>query len=281
MKRYFRPFITPIRFLFVMIKIKFLLNKLDQSCVYSGKMATNGFYQDILDKSVIDHLIRIYKEYKDRNITFEYDKDKLAVEKIFNLAKPIIRDYLGEKSYLDGIYFNETEINLNNDKIIKSREKYFAESWHTDNVGSRIKCLICIEGDGSQPTCVQRTNDNGTSWKSWFKSIFIESLRWSGFKTKFNLKNTEIIKHKTGTISFLDTNLLHRGAYEIGSKKRVLLILEFSNPEKHKKLNGPIGTNQKNSFYFDDKLYEIDSFKKLLDIQRCKKKDKEQILYLN
>ena len=79
-----------------MIKIKFLLNKIDKSCLYAGKIGKRGFYQDTADSNVIYHLLKIYKEYKDTSIHLKYSRDKNIITEIFNFVKPIVKDYLGK-----------------------------------------------------------------------------------------------------------------------------------------------------------------------------------------
>jgi len=64
---------------------------------------------------------------------------------------------------------------------------------------------------------------------------------------------------------FVETQLIHRGVYEGSNHERLILHIEFSNPEKHKFKYGPIGTQPYNSFSFNKELLAISQFYDLLD----------------
>ena len=279
--------LRPFNFILTMIKVRFLIQKIDNSCPFEGKLGENIFYQDVLPTEIIKELKKIYKEnnkiYKENNkIYIQFtNSSKLTIEKIFNIAKPLLRDYMGPNVFLDGMSFIETEPNLNSGLFINQKKKYFAENWHTDNVGTRIKCYICLDGDGSQPTLILKSKKNKITFIELLQYILIEAIRWSGIKFKYNFNNTKYIFHKTSTISFFDTNHLHRGEYSKNSKNRLVLIMEFSNPSKHSLLTGPIGTNKKNNFLFDKDFLEIENFKDLIDINRIHYINNSTILYSN
>lgn len=108
----------------------------------------------------------------------------------------------------------------------------------------------------------------------------IELLRWTGISSKFRASKSVSCMHKDGTVYIFDTQLMHRGGYEAGLSRRVIFHLEFSIPEKHEFLDGPIGTSRYNEFYFDEKLLDIESFRSLLDLNRVKAQDDKSVFFL-
>ena len=128
-----------------------------------------------------------------------------------------------------------------------------SSNWHTDNVGSRIKVFVCIEGDGSQPTLILRPRKNINSFNYLFKIYFSELFRWSGMNFKRELQNAKFLRHHKGSIFAFDYPILYRVGYKLASTNRNVLVIEFSNPNKHKLLSkgilkDPIGTNKYNKF---------------------------------
>ena len=57
--------------------------------------------------------------------------------------------------------------------------------------------------------------------------------------------------------------------------------MEFSNPDKHTILTGPIGSNKKNSFLFEKEFSEVENFKDLVDFNRINYIDNSTIFYSN
>ena len=180
------------------------------------------------------------------------------VKEVFDTINPIVRDYLGNESFLDGINWMYTS----------PKEVSISGNWHTDNVGNRLKCFICFEGDGTMPTLIIPSSHRLPRKIDILKNSFIEILRWMGFTSNFDMKNIYSANHKTGSLFIFDTQLLHRGGYNLASCERIIFHLEFSNPAKHKIANGPIGTNESNSFDFNSKLLQITTFAEMLDPAR-------------
>ena len=84
--------------------------------------------------------------------------------------------------------------------------------------------------------------------------------------------------HSRSSIYLFDTAILHRGAYEFGNNERLVLVIEFSNPDKHKILSkgflkGPIGSNEKNKFKIKQNTNISKEFLSLLDLNKLKKED--------
>ena len=125
---------------------------------------------------------------------------------------------------------------------------------------------MCIKGAKSQPTIIIPDKNRIPLLKTWVFNTLNESFRWWGFRNTIKLSNTIKCEHQDGSALMFDTQLLHRGSYETGNEERVIFLLEFSVPEKHKISRGPIGTqNGHNSFSFDEGLLNNTCFINLLD----------------
>lgn len=182
---------------------------------------------------------------------------------------------MGPEARLDGLFFI----------FSKASFKSVSSSWHTDNVGSRLKAFVCIEGDGTQPTLIFPPSNRNFNFAYLIKNYWIELLRWFGIEFKLNIESSISLKHKSKSIYMFDTKFLHRGAYEIGNKDRLILVFEFSDPRKHKIfsrgfLKGPIGTNESNKFFIDLNVILSMKMKNMLDKKRIKYK-KDIIEYSN
>lgn len=212
----------------------------------------NGFkrYED-LSKTQLDILIKHFLKKDDQY--FFYSKD---LSNVFNcILDDVYEDvlkYLGNDARLDFISLQKTDYT--------DLKKSVSGSWHTDSVGFRLKCYICLDAKGDQPTYILKNNLN-----KLYHPSFNEDLRFSG-KKNINLLDQQIsIFHKTGTINMFDTNLLHRGAYEVSNSSRTVLVLEFSDINKSNKLlknsyiSVPIGTQNKSKIRFTREF--LDNFK--------------------
>lgn len=250
--------ITFISFFFRACSLKLIINKFDKKNPFEGPLGDNGICY--LELSA-DQLKFLKNKFKINNVDqiIKLDKDyKSFLEYFFGKIKPIINEYFGNNVYIDGINWMFNEPN----------KKSISSSWHTDNVGNRVKCYVCIEGDGSQPTLVIPSKDRIPNFFSWLKHTFIESFRWLGIKINFDIKNSIKCNHKDGSIYLFDTQLFHRGSYETGNSRRIIFHLEFSNNDKHRFINGPIGTKKNNSFLFDKSLLNLSSFSSMIDPKR-------------
>jgi hypothetical protein len=84
--------------------------------------------------------------------------------------------------------------------------KSVSGSWHTDNVGHRLKLYFCIEGYGDVPTCFRP----GSNRKSYRPSV--RELRRHSGKFDVTGRPDEVrLNHATGDITLFDTNGQHRG----------------------------------------------------------------------
>ena len=202
----------------------------------------------LLDDKSAGERVFISKKYED------------VIADIFDKVTPEVKAYIGENCYLDGMMWLVTRA-----EHTKSRG---SSNWHTDNVGNRLRLFICVEGDGSQPTMIVPSKVRIPSFFTWAKYTFLEMLRWIGFEVKLSMQNQYACRHKTGSAYMFDSQLFHRGGYETGNAERVILSLEFSNPEKHELARGPIGTEQHLQFSFDKELLNCESFKQVLDADR-------------
>lgn len=182
--------------------------------------------------------------------------------KIFNLIfKQIINDvvgYLGKNVKLDLIQVQHTK------KI--DATKNISGNWHTDNVGYRLKTYICIDGDGSQPTLLKKTSKN----KIWRPSL-LEDLRFAGIKYQNDSSDTISLYHKTGSIIMFDTNIKHRGGYNLSYKDRIVFVLEFSDFNKSKELNNlknipiPIGIQKEFNIIFGEDFLKNFRYKSFIN----------------
>lgn len=271
----YKRLIIGIKFYIRVFKLRKNLYEIDRKSPFSGALSAKGYACFNISRKSVKLLSNLYDISKNH----ENEKYRISIEKkhytafneIFKLAEKEVREYLGNKVFLDGINWMVSSKFKSHEKLRKSN----SINWHTDNVGARIKMFICIKGDGSQPTLILPNSDRIPTTISWLKSILIESFRWFGIENKVKLIGTKKLIHVEGSVNLLDTQLLHRGSYENARKERILLSLEFSIPEKHAISRGPIGTKYGyNSFKFDKELININSLKNLLDPERVYKKDK-------
>lgn len=260
-------------FFLTAISNRLKLTPIDKKSPFGGTISAKGYLTLSLSNNSIKHLNeKIKLEDVGKNVILNF-QDKDLIFEIFSKLKNPIKEYLGNEVYLDGIeWIKTTSDNPNNKTNISTK-------WHVDNVGNRLKCFVCVVGDGSQPTFVVPTEKHVPSFLKWVQITFIESLRWIGFNSNFKIKDQEILYHKSGSINIFDTQLLHRGEYEEGNEERLILELEFSKKEKHNLTNGPIGTTKTNSFLCNLKLMELNDFKKFIDYDRLVKIDNNYFKY--
>ena len=198
----------------------------------NNELNLNGHknYKDI-DKENVS-ILRNYLQNNQQQII----NDK-PIAKIFNLIFdeifPDVENYLGSEARLEFAQVQETS-DKNKDSV--------SGSWHTDSVGFRLKCYICLEGDGTQPTLILKNQKNKI-----YKPSFFEELRFTGLRN-LNKKNDQVyLRHKTGSVYMFDTNYLHRGGYENSTSSRTVIVFEFANYKKSDELlkksfiNVPIG----------------------------------------
>ena len=269
-KKIFSNIILVLKFIRRSYELRIKLLPIDGKLPFKGKISANGYYQYQLEQDIILSLLNLKKKrLDDKKRIFLCLSEQNALEKIFNFITPEIRSYLGADSFLDGINWMVTDSSKSHDILKQSN----SISWHTDNVGSRLKLFLCIQGDGSQPTIVLPDKNRVPNYRRWLLNVLMESFRRFGIRNKINIYKSVAIKHYTGTANIFDTQLLHRGKYERSKVSRIVLVFEFSNPHKHAITRGPIGTkNNHNSFIFNKNLLQIKNFKSILDPNRMHKK---------
>jgi hypothetical protein len=153
-----------------------------------------------------------------------------VISYLVNLARNDVIEYLGPHVRLDDIYVN---------RVPESTEKYgsVSGSWHTDNVGHRLKLFFCIEGYGDVPTCYRP----GTN-RRLFRPSVRQHMRFLG-RFDYSRRPDEVrLDYTTGDIFVFDTNGQHRGGYDQYHRKRIVLLMEFADRRKSERLEGlPIG----------------------------------------
>jgi hypothetical protein len=231
----------------------------DSLCPFQGSLSNSGYASYLLDEITAAQLRSLYVDGD--NTVYLTSGLEFAIEEIFSLTYRDILDYLGPDVKLDGINWSFYP---------KNAQPNISGNWHTDNVGARLKLFVCIYGDGSQPTLIIPSRHRLKNFRDWILHSWIESFRWMGFLTHNYFKGQIKLPHKTGSIYLFDTDLLHRGGYEVAKDSRLLLQFEFSNRYKRNSIDGPIGTTQFTQFYFDPSYLNLKNFSLLLDVDRVK-----------
>lgn len=260
MKKILRAIKYSVAFPMRVLRVSLALKNIDHSAPFTGPLASNGIYKSRISSSSIKELDYLFSARK-TNAKFDICLKKVhedTLKEIFNKLEPIVRSYLGKESYLDGINWLVTEPN----------EESVSGNWHTDNVGNRLKCFVCVRGDGNTPTLIIPSEERIPRLTTVFRNTIVELLRWIGLKAEFRFKAQFLAEHRTGSLYLFDTQLFHRGGYSSGQVERIIFHMEFSDRRKHSLITGPIGTFKSNSFCFDSDLANNNSFARLLDNKR-------------
>jgi hypothetical protein len=144
-----------------------------------------------------------------------------------------MKAYLGPSLRLDHYYFHATT---------PVSSSSVSSSWHTDNVGRRIKMFITLESDGKTPTAYIPGSN-----RKLYRVPVVEQLRFSGIFDHGKKRREELIRHEPGSVALLDTNGLHRGVYEASQVRRLCFVIEFIDREKSDALVGrfvPVGPSK-------------------------------------
>jgi hypothetical protein len=140
--------------------------------------------------------------------------------------KPFISQYLGLDARLDDLMINWFDPSC-------AKEPSVSGSWHDDNVGHRLKLFICLEGNGTTPTVIIPD-----SHKRPYSILYSDLFRHAG-KIDSSPKQGEMkIRYRRGDVALFDTHCLHRGLYEEGAERRVMIIAEFINRHKSDVISG-------------------------------------------
>jgi hypothetical protein len=156
------------------------------------------------------------------------------IRSIIDLYLEDLKVYLGPSLRLDHYYFFVTT---------PVSSSSVSSSWHTDNVGHRIKMFITLQSDGKTPTAYIPGSN-----RRLFRMPVVEQLRFFGIFDHGKKRGEELIRHESGSVALVDTNGLHRGVYEASRLRRLCFVIEFINREKADALVGrylPVGPGQK------------------------------------
>ena len=266
--------LAPLTFTIRFFKAFFFLDKLDSHNPYGGFISQNlGFYMSSVSKDCVETLKEMYYKNDELKKYIFINKTNIrAFDEIFGIIEKPIMDYLGQGVKLDGIEFFVCKKN----NIKSDLYDVISTNWHTDNVGARLKVFVCFEGDGSKPTLLIKPKNITKSTSYKLKIYFLEVLRWFGIENNIAFNSEVELRHKECSLIILDTQFLHRGERKKSPSQRSLLLMEFSNPDKHEFFNkgiskGPIGTNVHNQFYFSDEVLAFKNIYKFFDQKRITK----------
>ena len=131
---------------------------IDIKSPFKGEIAESGIFEGEISLTSILRLEENYRSYPEKIFLSKDLKD--SVKEIFSILLPLVKDYFGENVFIDGIRWLEDK---------PSNKFHSSSSWHIDNVGNRLKCFICIKGNGSMPTLVIPSKRRITSLTSWIK----------------------------------------------------------------------------------------------------------------
>jgi hypothetical protein len=188
---------------------------------------SDGF---IFDKGIVqfedrEYLIDLFKRYSPGysdivNYYVPLIDGPMAkiIRTTINLYLHDMKVYLGPSLRLDNYYFHATT-------PVSSRS--VSSSWHTDNVGHRIKMFITLHSDGKIPTAYIPGSN-----RKLFRWSVVEQLRFFGISDYRKKRREELIQHEPGSVALLDTNGLHRGVYEASPFQRLCFVMEFVNRKK-------------------------------------------------
>jgi hypothetical protein len=188
---------------------------------------SNGF---IFDKDVLrfkdrEYLIDVFKRYSPDcteivNYYVPLIDGSMAkiIQSIIDLYLQDMKVYLGPSLRLDNYYFHATT---------PVSSSSVSSSWHTDNVGHRIKMFITLQSDGKIPTAYIPGSN-----RKLFRMPVVEQLRFFGILDYRKKRGEKLIRHESGSVALLDTNGLHRGVYEASPFQRLCFVIEFIDREK-------------------------------------------------
>lgn len=181
----------------------------------------NGYkkYTSLNKKDI--SILKAYFLKKKKNLINDNNVSKVF-NKIFKKIFPDIVKYIGINFRLEYLQIQKTS---------KKDENSVSVSWHSDAVGIRLKCYICLDGDGTQPTLILKNSNNKI-----YKPNILEDFRFLGVKRLETKKNQVFLKHKTGSIYLFDTNYLHRGGYNFTNSSRTVIVMEFADYKKSNEL---------------------------------------------
>jgi hypothetical protein len=146
------------------------------------------------------------------------------IRSIIDLYLQDMKVYLGPSLRLDCYYFHATT---------PASSSSVSSSWHTDNVGHRIKIFVTLQSDGKIPTAYVPGSN-----RKLFRMPVLEQLRKFGIFDQGKKRGEELLRHEPGSVALLDTNGLHRGVYEASRIRRLCFVIEFIDRKKADALDG-------------------------------------------
>jgi hypothetical protein len=195
------------------------------------------FDKDVLRLEDREYLIDVFKRASpDHRMVVDFYIPAIdgslakIIRSIIDLYLQDMKAYLGPSLRLDHYYFHATT-------PISSSS--VSSSWHTDNVGHRIKMFITLQSDGKTPTAYIPGSN-----RKLYRVPVVEQLRFFGIFDHGKKRREELIRHEPGSVALLDTNGLHRGVYEASHLRRLCFVIEFIDREKANALVGrfvPVG----------------------------------------
>jgi hypothetical protein len=198
---------------------------------------SNGFIlnKDVLQLKDREYLIDLFKRASsDYYVPLIDGSMAKIIKSIIDLYLEDMKIYLGPSLRLDHYYFHATT---------PVSSSSVSSSWHTDNVGHRIKMFVTLQSDGKTPTAYIPGSN-----RKLFRMPVVEQLRFFGILDHGERRDEELIRHESGSVALLDTNGLHRGVYEASRLRRLCFVIEFIDREKADALVGryvPVGPGQK------------------------------------
>ena len=144
-----------------------------------------------------------------------------------------VRNYLGNDVRLDDLYI----------KTVMDGLESASEGWHDDNVGYRLKFFMVFDVDGQPAGTVLIPKERPALYDVNLKD---ELSRMFGSLPKENRFQEVRIRYSAGDFLLFDTNLSHRGDYNIGTGIRYCIVAEFIDRKKGNALRGkaPCGPGQ-------------------------------------
>lgn len=244
LKKIFHPYINHVR----KLQIKPVIRRYDKNIAISSWSGAS-FYEGYFTPFDVPPPIKFAPQGTARSNVIGAEIAGVA-GKVITDFKGFITNYLGKNVRLDDIYM----FWFDPDKVTNWS---LSNSWHDDNVGSRIKVFVCFEGCGNTPTMVVPNSHNHP-----YSPRKEELSRFSGVRDIKNVGNQIALRYKSGDIAMFDTSCLHRGLYEQPSAKRTVLVLEFIDRDKSNRIVGyaPCGPGMSK---VGKVLFDEDAFKML------------------
>lgn len=145
---------------------------------------------------------------------------------LVGLVRDDVTGFLGPRARIDNVYVVEVPSS-------EASFQSYSGSWHTDNVGNRLKLFLCLDGRGDVATAYVAGSNRGKFWPS------LRDFARFDHRSDFSARPDETrLDHRTGDISMFDTNGLHRGVYDNQHSARTTLQIEFADRDKSDALAG-------------------------------------------